>query len=181
MAETVEHVAQRSRTIAARTAVFGCLAVVALSLAQQTALAAGPPAAAHTRKQGHSPQRRLSLFAKDPATWQVIVEGARGTLSFDRERGAFTFVASRLHPDTRYLLVRHAGGAVSGDLLATGTSDRTGELRLSGTWLEWSGKIWLVPSADVSLLGRRVELSAWHPEQILFEEKVLGVPCECDD
>lgn len=181
MAETVEHVAQRSRTIAARTAVFGCLAVAALSLAQQTALAAGPPAAALARKQGHSPQRRLSLFAKDPATWQIIAEGARGTLSFDRESGAFTFIASRLHPDTGYLLVRPMDGAVSGDLLAMGTSGRTGELRLSGTWRDWSGKIWLIPSADVSLIGRRGALSAWHPEQILFEEKVLGVPCECDD
>lgn len=182
MAETVEHVAKRSRTIAARTSVFGCLAViVALSPAQPTVLAADPSAAPLSPKQGHSPQRRLSLFAKDPTTWQIIAEGARGTLSFDRESGAFTFGARRLHPNSEYALVRHTDGAVSGDLLSMGTSGRTGELRLSGTWREWSGKIWLVSVADISVTGRRATLLAWHPEQILFEEKVLGIPCECDD
>ena len=179
MAEAVGQVAKRPRTIAARAAVFGCLiVVVALSPAQPTALAADPPAAALTRKQG---QRRLSLFAKNPATWRIIEGGPRGTLSFDREGGAFTFVAGRLRPNTGYLLVRHTDGASSGDLLATGTSGRTGDLRLSGTWREWSGKIWLVPAADVSVSGRRGTLLAWRPEQILFEEKVLGIPCECDE
>jgi hypothetical protein len=156
----------------------GCLtALFAIALAQ----AAEPPAPVLTRKQGPSPQGRLTLFAKDPATWRIIGEGPRGMLSFDRKSGAFSFVASRLRPDTGYLLVRQTGGTMSGDLLASGTTGRTGELRLSGTWREWSGKIWLVPAADVALSGRRGTLTAWHPEQILFEEKVLGIPCECDD
>ena len=164
--------------------VLGLAASAVLGFAQPArafSTAADPSVAPLTRKQGHSPQRRLSLFAKDPTTWQIIGEGGRGTLSFNRESGAFTFVARRLHPNSGYALVRHTERTFSGDLLAQHATDQTGELKLSGTWREWSGKIWLVPVADISVTGRRATLLAWHPEQILFEEKVLGIPCECDD
>jgi hypothetical protein len=42
-------------------------------------------------------------------------------------------------------------------------------------------KIWLVPTADLSFDGDRARLTGWHPERYLFEYKILGMTCDCDE
>lgn len=125
------------------------------------------------------PQQTLALYAKDPDTWKIRPGGASGTLEFDGQSGRFTFTARQLQPDNGYLLVRYAGGLPIADLLAEGVTDGRGGLRLSGTWRDWTGKIWLVTARDLVATAGRVRPAAWHPEEYLFEEKVLGVPCTC--
>jgi hypothetical protein len=129
-----------------------------------------------------SPQRTLALYAKDPATWKIRPGGAHGTLNYHEQTGQFSFTARKLKPHSAYLLVRNADAPPTGDLLARGTTNKAGELRLSGRWNDWTNKIWLVSSNDLTISGNRVTLCAWNPELYLFEEKVLGVSCgECDE
>jgi hypothetical protein len=84
-----------------------------------------------------------------------------------------------LAPMTGYALVRYADHPPCADLVAEGMTDRDGILQLKGTWRQWSRKFWLVQAADISRSGNRVTATAWHPERYLFEEKDLGVPCNC--
>jgi hypothetical protein len=128
-----------------------------------------------------SPQRTLALYAKDPATWKIRPDGTQGILTFNGQTGQFSFAARKLEPLRNYVLVRNGGAPPSGELLARGTTNKTGELRLSGSWHDWTGKIWLVSGNDLTCSGNRVTLIAWHPERYLFEEKELGVACgDCD-
>jgi len=123
------------------------------------------------------PQRTLTLYAKDPCTWKIRPGGAQGTLTYNEQTGQFSFTARKLKPFRGYVLVRNAGTPPTGDLLAQGTTNKAGELRLSGNWHDWTGKIWLVSGNDLTSSGTRVTLIDWRPEQYLFEEKVLGVLC----
>jgi hypothetical protein len=130
----------------------------------------------------HSPQHTLALYAKDPVTWKILPHGARGTLIYNEKSGRFSFTASMLKPLSGYVLVRNADTPPTGDLLARGTTNKAGELRLNGRWHNWTKKIWLIKRDDLTISGNRVELIAWTPDQYLFEEKVLGVHCgECDE
>jgi hypothetical protein len=129
-----------------------------------------------------SHQRTLALYAKDPDTWKIRPSGAQGTLVYNEKTGRFSFTARKLKPLSGYVLVRNADTPPTGDLLALGTTNKAGELRLSGRWTDWTKKIWLVSGSDLTISGSRVTLIAWNPEQYLFEEKVLGVHCgECDE
>lgn len=123
------------------------------------------------------PQSTLTLYAKDPLTWKIRPGGAQGTLTYNEQTGLFNFTARKLKPIFRYVLVRNGGITPTGDLLAQGTTNKAGELRLSGSWHDWTGKIWLVSGNDLTSSGTRVTLIDWRPEQYLFEEKVLGVQC----
>jgi hypothetical protein len=53
---------------------------------------------------------------------------------------------------------------------------------LHGVWRNWSKKFWLVAGDDVSgNVGESATLRAWRPEKYLFEEKPLGIPCDCPE
>jgi len=143
-----------------------------------------PRSAADTRPVAKQPsrQRTLALYAKDPETWKIRPDGAHGTLIYNEKTGRFSFTARKLKPLSGYVLVRNAGTPPTGDLLARGTTNKAGELRLSGRWNDWTKKIWLVCGNDLAISGSRVTLIAWNPDQYLFEEKVLGVHCgECNE
>jgi hypothetical protein len=122
-----------------------------------------------------SQQHTLKLYAKDPKTWRIRPGGAHGTLIYNEKTGQFTFAASKLKPLSGYLLVRNADTPPTGDLLARGTTNEAGELRLSGRWNDWTKRFWLVSREDLTIRGNRVTLIAWNPERYLFEEKVPGV------
>jgi hypothetical protein len=113
------------------------------------------------------------LYAKDPATWKIRPSGAQGTLIYNVKSGRFIFTARKLKPHSGYVLVRNADTPPTGDLLARGTTNKAGELRLGGRWKDWTKKIWLVSRDDLTLSGNRVTLIAWNPERYLFEENVL--------
>lgn len=131
--------------------------------------------------RGAAGGKTLMLHAKDPGTWQIIEEGAAGRLVYDVDNGNFSFSAWGLAAETTYALVRHTDDPADGLLLAQGASDKDGELVLSGFWQDWTMKFWLVPTSDLSLDGDRARLTGWHPDRYLFEYKILGVPCDCDE
>ncbi|NTU59474.1 MAG: hypothetical protein HGA98_00265 [Deltaproteobacteria bacterium] len=158
-----------------------CTVVSAFCVAATLAVASGARAGEAGPGRAEGP-KTLALHAKDPRTWAILPRGAGGRLAYDETAGTFTLVAQRLEPNTAYALVRSADGAATGDLLGWGRSGAGGELRLTGSWSDWTAKFWLVLGGDVEEVGARgARLTAWHPERYLFEEKVLGIDCGCDD
>lgn len=126
--------------------------------------------------------RKLLLFAKDPATWAIIKEGGSGRLDYDQNRGSYRLRAGGLRPLSAYALIRYLDRPPKGEVLARGTSDDQGRLELSGTWREWTGKFWVVSGEDVGgSPGRAASIKAWRPQRYLFEEKPLGIPCDCPE
>lgn len=131
---------------------------------------------------GASGGRRLLLIAKDPSTWSIVKGGARGKLSYHEASGAYALEASGLVPGASYALVRYVDSTQRGDLLARGVSDGQGRLALQGAWHNWSNKFWVVSGEDVGgAPGSAASLKAWRPERYLFEEKPLGLPCDCPE
>lgn len=129
-----------------------------------------------------SGKKKLLMFAKNPATWAIVKNGANGKLVYNESTGAFTLDAAKLLPRTSYVLVRYADAPPHGDILARGTSDARGKLELNGVWRNWSKKFWLVSGEDVAgKVGEAGSLRAWRPERYLFEEKPLGIPCNCPE
>ncbi|BCO11266.1 hypothetical protein GEOBRER4_n1249 [Citrifermentans bremense] len=129
-----------------------------------------------------SGQKRLLLFAKDPATWSIVKGGAHGTMSYREASGAFTLTASGLAPRSPYALVRYQEAQSRGEILGRGASDTEGKLALQGIWHTWVGKFWVVSGEDVAgAPGSAASPRAWRPERYLFEEKPLGVPCVCHE
>ncbi len=168
-----------------KQAVFRLIAVTILWCAMaEPALCGEPRSSMDTQAVGRQRSRQctLALYAKDPKTWKIRPSGAQGTLIFNKKTGRFSFTAGKLKPLCGYVLVRNADTPPTGDLLARGTTNKAGELRLSGRWNNWTKKIWLVAGSDLTVKGNRVKQIAWNPDQYLFEEKVLGVHCgECDE
>ena len=154
------------------------LVALVLSLAQSMPARGGEsrPACLCNELDRSSSDWRLYLCAKDPATWRVLKAGAWGELTIHRSTGKFSFNGHGLRPATDYALVRHAGQATSGSLLACGRTNERGELRVAAAWSAWSGKFWLVLGDD--LQGRCADpspasLKAWHPDAYLFESETL--------
>lgn len=138
------------------------------------------------KAQGKAPagtgKKKLLLFAKDPASWQIVKGGASGKLVYRESRGSFALSAAGLQPRASYALVRIEEKPPGGQVLARGVSDSLGRIELSGTWRDWSRKFWLVAGEDVSgSVGGAAALRAWHPSRYLFEEKPLGIPCDCPE
>ena len=125
-------------------------------------------------------RKSLRLFAKNPATWAIVRNGASGKLVYSEATGSFTLHASGLPPRAAYALVRYVDAPPHGDILARGNSDAQGKLELGGIWRNWTKKFWLVTGEDLAgQVGQAASLRSWRPERYLFEEKPLGVPCNC--
>ncbi|GFO61336.1 hypothetical protein GMST_36610 [Geomonas silvestris] len=143
--------------------------------------AAAPGEAAGNLATGTG-KKKLLLFAKDPANWQIVRGGASGKLIYRESRGRFTLSAKGLKPRAAYALVRIEETPPGGQVLARGISDGQGRIELGGIWRDWTRKFWLVAGEDVSgAVGGPAALRAWHPSRYLFEEKPLGVPCDCPE
>ena len=127
-------------------------------------------------------KKKLLLFAKNPATWTIVKNGAGAKLVYSEATGAFNLSAAGLIPGGSYALVRYADAPPHGDILTRGTSDARGKLELGGVWRNWSKKFWLVAGEDVAgKVGEAGSLLSWRPERYLFEEKPLGIPCNCPE
>jgi hypothetical protein len=129
-----------------------------------------------------SGKKKLLLCAKNPATWTIVKNGANGKLVYNETTGVFSFNAVKLLPRTNYALVRYADAPPKADILVRGMSDERGRIELNGVWRNWSKKFWLVPGEDaLGKAGEAGSLRAWRPERYLFEEKQLGIPCNCPE
>ncbi|GFO68401.1 hypothetical protein GMLC_19800 [Geomonas limicola] len=158
------------------------LLVLLLVLGMGTPGNAAAPGEGAGRGATGTGKKKLLLFAKDPATWQVVRGGASGKLVYRESRGTFTLSAAGLQPRAAYALVRIEEEPPAGQVVARGVSDSQGRIELTGTWRDWTRKFWLVSGEDVSgTVGGPAALRAWHPGRYLFEEKPLGVPCDCPE
>ncbi len=129
-----------------------------------------------------SGKRKLLLFAKNPSTWSIIKNGAHGKLVYREATGNFTLTATGLQPQSSYALVRYADSPPNGDIVARGYSNENGSLELSGIWKNWTKKFWVVAGDDVSgSVGEYGKLKSWRPDRYLFEEKPLGIVCNCPE
>lgn len=129
-----------------------------------------------------SGKKKLLLFAKSPADWSVVKNGGNGKLVYHQVKGAFTLNAAGLHAHAAYALIRYADDPPKAEILAKGTSDNRGRLELSGVWKNWTKKFWLVAGEDLDgRVGSIGRLIAWRPDRYLFEEKQLGIPCNCPE
>lgn len=129
-----------------------------------------------------SGKKKLLLFAKNPATWGIVKNGAIGTMVYSESTSAFSLTATGVLPRSSYTLVRYADVPPQVEILATKASDASGKLELSGVWRNWTKKFWLVPSEDVKgKIGTVGTLANWRPERYLFEEKPLGIVCQCPE
>ena len=127
-------------------------------------------------------RKRLLLFAKNPASWAIVKRGASGKLVYRESTGAFTLNATGLRPQYAYALIRYADAPPGAEIIARGESDGRGALELVGGWRNWTKKFWLVAGEDVAgTAGGAGTLRAWRPERYLFEEKQLGIPCQCPE
>jgi hypothetical protein len=145
-------------------------------------VAACPAAEAHPKRPVSTGKKKLLLFAKNPVNWSIIKGGGSGKLVYRASSGAFTLTASRLHPRASFALIRLVDTPPKGEILARGTSDAHGNLELKGVWSNWSKKFWLVAGDDVTgAPGGAATLKGWRPERYLFEEKELGIPCDCPE
>lgn len=127
-------------------------------------------------------KKKLLLFAKNPADWAIVKNGGNGRLIYHESSGVFSLTASGLQPRSSYALIRYADAPPKAEILARGISDGRGKLELSGVWRNWSKKFWLVSGDDVAgAAGAGGMLRAWHPDRYLFEEKPLGIACNCPE
>jgi hypothetical protein len=129
-----------------------------------------------------SGNKKLLLFAKNPATWTIIKGGASGKMVYHETTGAFTLSAAGLQPRSSYALIRLDEAALTADILSRSSSDGQGRLSLNGTWRTWVGKFWVVCGDDVTgKPGEAGKLKTWRPDRYLFEEKLLGITCLCPE
>ena len=126
-----------------------------------------------------SPDWRLYLYAKDPATWQVINGGAWGELNINHPSGKFRLEVHGLLPKTEYALVRYRGPALAAQIVLRFQVNDRGSFKSSGVWREWSEKFWVVLGSDLQenpadfKPGTRATPKDWHPAQYLFESEAL--------
>ncbi|MCK4692295.1 MAG: hypothetical protein KAT23_01605 [Anaerolineales bacterium] len=131
----------------------------------------------------------LSLYEKDPDTWEDIEGGAWGRLIY-RVAGSkfhFTFNGRDLEPKTEYSLIYYADpwpGDNPGAFIASGTTNNRGRVTMTGQ-VELNtdipegadenypdgGKIWLVLSSDYDAAART--MIAWNPTEYLFEDRLI--------
>ena len=129
----------------------------------------------------------LSLFEKDPDSWQIIEKGAWGSLKY-KPSGTeleFMFHGHKLLPDTLYSLIYYPDpwpgyGLI---IIGEGLSDEDGNLNIKGSEnigdlprsfdqnKPEGAKIWLVLSSDID--HRSYCMIGWNPAEYLFENELI--------
>jgi len=158
----------------------GTLVLSALMLALSVLV--GTAAEQGSKTPATSGKKKLLLLAKNPATWSAVKGGGSGKLVYREATGAFALNATGLATGSSYALIRYADAPPRAEILARGMSDGRGRLELAGVWRNWTRKFWLVSGEDVAgNVGAAGTLRAWRPDRYLFEEKPLGIPCQCPE
>jgi len=119
----------------------------------------------------------LVLENKD-TSWNPIIDGRWGFLTWDPSSRAFTFNGHGLKVSTSYSLIRYPEPQttwpwpVAAIIGGTGTSAADGTLTLTGTLPASlsNAKIWLVESSDLS----GGSMSGWTPANYLFESNLIN-------
>ena len=150
-----------------------------------SAAAVGTVMAKKDGQAGKSNVAHLYLYEKDPATWDIVEDGAWGKMKYNLEGPEFDFVFNGhgLEPNTEYTLIYYADPwpGTGGCDIASGTSNEDGNIHLAdsadiGTIpvdadVNDEAKIWLVLSDDYNADTDR--MSGWDPTEYLFENNLI--------
>ena len=133
---------------------------------------------------------KLNLYEKDPTTWQIVEDGARGKLKYNLSGDEFKyrFKGRRLEAYTDYSLIYYPEPQDTWPwpvtVIDAGVTNKGGKIKLAGSvdlGMDLDGpadeynpdggaKIWLVLTADINAGG---ELEEWNPEEYLFENNLI--------
>jgi len=171
------------------TAILGCIGL--LAGAMTAGVCAKEPTKRHrnrTRTMWSSANvGHLYLFEKDPATWEIVEDGAWGRLNYARSGSSFDFVFTGhgLVPDSSYSLVYYPDPWPGYGLicLGEGAGDEYGNVRIRNSVdtgdlpadyddnFGDGAKIWLVLTADVNCDSQQMDF--WNPTEYLFENELI--------
>lgn len=141
--------------------------------------------------------RSVQLVEKNQSNWSVVPDGNYGVLNYTIDSNGlmtynFTVVINKTLTDNHTLVV------IAPELNGTGEWPQIGSIAIndSGTdvdistclgWINdskdykgevYGAKIWYAPTADFNFTGGY--FTAWHPENILFEEDLIVPTPEAD-
>jgi hypothetical protein len=135
------------------------------------------PAAYNGLNRGNDSVNHLELYEKDQTTWEPIEGGASGRLTFNKAKNTFVLNANGLEGSTDYALIRYKDPWPGENyIIARGSTNKDGNLHLSGNWEIWTDKIWVVLGADIDGDAGDMTMdvfNAWHGSEYLFEYNVL--------
>ncbi len=133
----------------------------------------------------------LQLKEKDPITWNVVANGASGTLTFNTASNTFDYnlVASGLNNNTSYSLIYYADpwpGNHPGKLIGAHMTDGSGAIASGAVSVNLAmdlpmpadanypvgAKIQLVLTADYN--SGTNSMTAWNPSEYLFEMNLVS-------
>jgi len=150
---------------------------VVLSLLVTLPMIAGGP----TGPAGKSNVGHLSLFEKDPATWEIIEGGAWGKMTYNLSGPEFEFVFNvhGLEAGVEYCLIYYPDPWPGEGLICLGcaTANGGGNVHIAAcvnTGDLTNAKIWLVLAADVDCDTEGVtQMIDWNPTKYLFEYDLI--------
>ena len=139
----------------------------------------------HNGQEGNSNIAHLYLYEKVPGTWEIVEDGAWGTMQYNLSGEEFEFVFNGhgLEAGEDYTLIYYSDPWPGNDLicLGEGTANKggnvnivnslfTGALPIEGDTND-GAKIWLVLSDDVDCDNQL--MVGWNPTEYLFEEELI--------
>ena len=142
---------------------------------------------------GGSQLGQLSFYQKDPATWNIVKDGASGNMKYNIFDGEFDFVFNGcgLHPGIAYCLTCNPGPRPGARLnvLGSGEADEAGNIHIVGSALTKSvlpddnsagdAVLWLVLASDVDAGGSM--MIDWNPGKYLFEHDLFIFDSSCEE
>jgi len=157
--------------------VVTCAVLISL-VAGSTVMAAGKPNA------------ELYLYEKNPSTWEIVEDGARGKLRYNLSGAEFEygFNGHGLEANTNYSLIYYPEPQTTWPWGVTvidgGMTNNGGNINLAGSVdlgidltgpadeynPEGGAKIWLVLTADINASS---QLAGWNPTEYLFENNLI--------
>jgi hypothetical protein len=167
--------------------IIGLLLAVSLvmSVVALGAVAVAKPDNVPNGPAGKSNVAHLYLFEKDPATWEIVEEGAWGKMQYTLAGSEFDFVFNGhgLENGSEYTLIYYPDPWPGSGLicLGTGTADEFGDVHIMGSVDTGDlpaeiddnerAKIWLVLSKDVDCEAQN--MVGWNPTEYLFEYDLI--------
>ena len=132
----------------------------------------------------------LYLYEKDPSTWEIVEDGARGKLRYNLWGAEFEygFNGHGLEANTNYSLIYYPEPQTTWPWGVTvidgGMTNNGGNINLAGSVdlgmdltgpadpynPEGGAKIWLVLTADINASS---QLAGWNPAEYLFENNLI--------
>ena len=158
--------------------VLTCAALISL-VAGSTVMASGKSNA------------KLDLYEKDPTTWQIIDDGARGKLRYNLAGDEFEygFNGHGLESNTDYSLIYYPEPQTTWPwpvtVIGSGMTNNGGNINLAGSVdlgtnlngppdeynPDGGAKIWLVLTTNIN---EYCELQDWNPTEYLFENNLVS-------